>query len=135
LSSNPIIGVGTRIWIHKNGKVLLGKRKGSLGANTYAPPGGRVEYGETWQQTMEREVLEESGLTIGNTVLCCVGNDFFENGVHYVTICATADWVAGEPEIREPDTCIDWNWYDWETLPKPLFLSTSNCERVRKLSE
>ncbi len=42
---SPKIGVG--VLIIRDGKLLLGRRKGSHGAATWSAPGGHLEYGET----------------------------------------------------------------------------------------
>lgn len=31
-----------------------------------------------------------------------------------------ADWVSGEPELKEPHKCDGWAWYDIDNLPEPL---------------
>lgn len=52
----PKTGVG--VMILKNGKVLLGKRKGSHGEGEFAFPGGHLEYMEGFADCARREVLE-----------------------------------------------------------------------------
>lgn len=39
--------VGVCVFIIKDDKILLGKRKNSHGGLTWAPPGGHLEFGET----------------------------------------------------------------------------------------
>lgn len=60
------VRVGVGCLIFKEGKVLLGKRKNSHGADAYAGPGGHVEYGETLEETVIRETYEEVGLEIAH---------------------------------------------------------------------
>ncbi len=44
-NKRPKVGLG--VLIFKDGKVLLGKRKGAHGEGTWCPPGGHLEFGET----------------------------------------------------------------------------------------
>ena len=53
----PKVGVG--IMILKNGKVLLGKRKGSHGEGEFAFPGGHLEYMESFANCA-KEKLQKS---------------------------------------------------------------------------
>jgi len=52
--------------IFKDGKVLLGRRKGSHGEGEYAWPGGHLEYMESIKECARREVREETGMEIKN---------------------------------------------------------------------
>ncbi len=125
MNSAPRIGVG--ICVIKNGKVLLGKRLNAHGQGTWAFPGGHLEFGETVSECAIREVLEETGMEIANIRRGPFSEDFFlDQGKHYITIVMIADWQAGEPELREPDKCAEWAWFDWDALPKPLFSTFSN---------
>ena len=58
----PIIGVGAVII--KDGKILLEKRKNEPGKGKWSIPGGLVELGESVEQTVIREVKEETGLEV-----------------------------------------------------------------------
>ena len=44
---NKQVRVGVGVVIMRNGKILLGERIGSHGANTWATPGGHLEVGES----------------------------------------------------------------------------------------
>jgi 8-oxo-dGTP diphosphatase len=46
------------------GRLLLIKRGHEPGAGLWSLPGGRIEPGETDQQAVAREVMEETGLTV-----------------------------------------------------------------------
>ncbi|EHY56511.1 hypothetical protein HRR83_002404 [Exophiala dermatitidis] len=50
-------------------KFLLGRRLNSHGSNTYALPGGHLEFGETFQECAAREVLEETGLVLNSSTI------------------------------------------------------------------
>ena len=68
----PKVGVG--VLIVSGSSVLLGKRRGSAGAGTWATPGGHLEFGESWAQCAVREVQEETGLTVTDVRLGMVLN-------------------------------------------------------------
>ena len=114
------VGVGVFIW--KDGKFLMGKRKGSHGADTWSIPGGHLEFGESWEDTAKREALEETGLTVDNVRFVALTNDLFpSDDKHYITIWVECDWLAGEPTITEPDKWVEQRWETFKTLPSPLF--------------
>lgn len=116
--------VGIGVFVCKDGKFLIGHRKGSHGEGTWALPGGHLEFGESFEQTAEREVKEENGLAIESIGFGAVTNDIFEKeNKHYVTIWMISQWKSGEPEILEPHKCLEWRWVDFDSLPEPLFLT------------
>lgn len=107
--------------ILKDGKVLLGKRKGSHGEGEFAFPGGHLEYMESFADCARREVNEECGVEMGNIRFQFLANVTKYAPKHYTHIGLVADWKSGEPQVLEPDKYESWSWYDTDNLPQPLF--------------
>ncbi len=119
--------VGVAVMVIKEGKVLLGCRKGAHGTGTWAFPGGHLEFGESIEACAKREVLEETGLVVGNIRHQAFTNDIFvAENKHYATLFVRADLLAGEASVMEPDKCEQWAWFEWGDFPEPLFLSLAN---------
>jgi 8-oxo-dGTP diphosphatase len=124
--------VGISILIFKDGKILLGKRKGSHGQSQYAGPGGHLEYMESFESSIKREIKEETGIEIDNIKFLRVLNLKDYAPKHYVDIGLTADWKSGEPQVIEPEKIEGWDWYDIDNLPQPLFGSVpTNIEAFK----
>ena len=118
---NVLVGVG--VIIRRDGKVLLGKRKGSHGESTWGLPGGHLEAGETIESCAIRETEEETGLQIEHTTHIGFTNDIFEvEQKHYVTLFVEARDPGGTPQIMEPAKCESWDWFSKADLPRELFL-------------
>lgn len=115
------VKVGVGVMIIKDGKVLLGKRKGSHGEGEYAWPGGHMEYMESFTQCAQRETREETGMEIDNVRFLRLYNLVEYHPKHYCDIGLIADWKSGEPKVTEPDRLESWGWYDMDDLPEPLF--------------
>lgn len=115
----PKVGVG--IMIFRDGKVLLGKRKGSHGEGEYAFPGGHLEFMESTKKCARRETREETGIEIKDIKFLFFANVTKYTNKHYAHIGLTANWKRGKPKILEPDRTEEWNWYSPNKLPKPLF--------------
>ena len=118
--------VGIAILIRKKNKILLGKRISKLGNYTWAPPGGKLEKGETIKDSIIRETKEETGMILSDIKFNCITNDIFEGGNHFVTIYMDAIEIYGFPTIMEPDKCSEWKYFDMDNLPEPLFLCFDN---------
>ena len=129
------VGVGVLIYNNKN-EVLLGLRKSKHGEGTWCPPGGHLEYGESFEEAGVRETAEETGLILNRQDLsvCGVTNDFFkESGKHYVTAILKALNFSGKPVVKEPDKCAEWHWFPKDELPDNLFLPICNFLNKYKL--
>jgi len=115
--------VGTAVCILKDKKVLLGQRKNGFGDGMWCFPGGHLEFGEEWTDCGVRETMEEAGIKIKNISLITITNDIFKKeNKHYLTIFMLADYKSGEVKLMEPDKFEKWDWFDWNDLPKHLFL-------------
>ncbi len=113
--------------IIKNGLVLLGKRTGSHGKDTWSFPGGHLEFGESLFGCAKREVMEETGLEIKNLSKGPFTEDIFEKeNLHYITMYVIAEYSKGTLVLREPDKCLEWKWFDMEKLPENIFLPLKN---------
>lgn len=123
------IRVGIGVIIRKDGKVLMGLRKGSHATGTWCCPGGHLEYSESWEDCARREVAEECGVIISTPVFGHVTNDIFPDGRHYLTLFMVADYISGEAQVLEPEKMVSWQWVDWSALPQPVMTSYQNALR------
>ncbi|MBW2619427.1 MAG: NUDIX hydrolase, partial [Deltaproteobacteria bacterium] len=99
--SQPLVGVGGIIF--KGGEVLLVKRGRPPGAGQWSLPGGLIEVGETINQALDREISEETGLSvdIGPLVEVYEWLDRDDQGAvayHYVVLDYLCLWQGGRPQ-------------------------------------
>jgi 8-oxo-dGTP diphosphatase len=106
--------------ILRDGKVLIGKRRGAHGSSTYGWCGGHVEFGETLEEAARREIAEETGMEAHELQFLCVSN-IVDYNKHYLDIEFICSDFSGEPEVREADRVENWAWHDIDDLPQPLF--------------
>jgi 8-oxo-dGTP diphosphatase len=111
----PIIGVGAVII--KDGKILLEKRKNEPGKGKWSIPGGLVELGESVEQTVIREVKEETGLEVEKPEHIDVVDNVIrdENGVvkyHFVIIDYFVKLKGGTLEARSDAEELRWVAFD-----------------------
>ena len=117
----------------KDEKLLMGKKdpaKGGVYSGCWHIPGGGVDEGETFEQTLKREVMEEVGIDIssysakrilipnsgtsektlktGERVLCHMDFNYFE--VHI------DDKNADEIELHPTDDLVEVKWFSKKEL-------------------
>ena len=90
-------------------------------------PGGHVEKGESFTESVIREVWEETGLTVENPVLCGVKQFQTDSDERYVVLFYKADRFSGELKSSDEGEVF---WVKREDLPK-LPLSIDFPEMVQ----
>ena len=121
-------GLGVGVMILKDDKVLLGlrnpnKEKASSelnGQGTWTMPGGKVEYMEKLADAAKRELEEETSLIANDLKLICISDDMTDTA-HYVTAGFLANKYSGEIKTMEPETILEWKWFDINNLPNNMY--------------
>lgn len=93
------------------GRFLLTSRpEGKVYAGYWEFPGGKLEVGETVDQALRRELIEELGITIGATHPWKIETFDYPHALVRLHFCKVFEWV-GEFEMREGQTMA------WQSLP------------------
>lgn len=120
--TGPLVGVSAVVV--RDGLVIVGRRKGSHGAGSWAFPGGKVEPAEDPREVVARELDEETGLRALRIEPIAWTSDLLSHGertLHYITLHHLIDVAPGEPIVREPDKVEDWRWVACDEIPHPIF--------------
>ena len=109
-ANRPQLAVSAAIF--RNDRLLLVQRARSPGKGLWSLPGGRVEFGETLEAAVKREVMEETGLEIALVGLAGWREILPPPGGtgHFVLMSFAARWQAGEAVLN--DELDDFAWID-----------------------
>ena len=133
-------GLGVGVLIVKENKILLGlrnpdKMKASSelqGQGTWTMPGGKVEFMETLVNAAKRELEEETNLKATKLDFLCISDDMTDTA-HYVTVGLIVREYNGELKTMEPETILEWQWFDLDELQKNLYKPSQKCiEKYKK---
>lgn len=127
--SEKKVGAGFGVLVIKDDKFLLGKRhpdpeKASSalhGEGTWTMPGGKLEFGESFEEGATRELKEETGMEAQQLEVICVSNERVPDA-HFVTIGLLCKSFTGEPQVMEPDEITEWQWFNLNNPPSPLYI-------------
>ena len=131
MTDKPRVGVGFGVMIlNENGQVLLGQRhedpekadSALHGEGTWTMPGGKFEFGETFEEAAARETEEETSIVVDQDKLQIISltNDRVSDA-HFVTIGFLCTDFTGEAQVMEPDEITKWQWFDMDSLPSNMF--------------
>lgn len=124
----------------KDGKFLLGKnRKGGVYEGSFVVPGGGVDDGETKEEALHREMLEETGLDISKAVVV----PFLESsGEHEKTLRDTGERVFVKMDFynyridlgqnaNEVKIVTEDDWYEPEWFDIAELINVNMCDPTR----
>jgi 8-oxo-dGTP diphosphatase len=125
---NTKVGVGFGILILRGNQFLLGKRHEDPGKadselhgeGTWTMPGGKLRFGESFEEGAAREMLEETGIKAKVLEVISLSNDTVSDA-HFVTVGLLCKEFEGEPKVMEPDEITEWRWFPINQPPKPMF--------------
>lgn len=130
-TANPKkVGVGFGVMLLRDGMILLGKRHGDPskadselhGEGTWTMPGGKLEFGESFEDGALRELKEETSIDTTRKdlkVICLMNNRLPD--AHFVTVGMLCENFTGEAQVMEPDEITEWQWFPLNSLPNPIF--------------
>ena len=135
----PFLAVSAAIV--RDGQVLVVRRARPPANGLFSLPGGVVEAGETLHQALQREVMEETGITIEPVALAGFRETISRDGEdrverHFVILPFAARWVAGEPRLNEELSEARWvRPAELEGLPTTPGLATIVAAAFERLEE
>ncbi len=117
--THPMTGVGAVIMNSR--KLLLVKRGVEPGKGKWTIPGGIVELGETPEETVVREVIEECGLEVENPALIDVVNNVILDGegkikYHFVILDFLVELKGGK--LNPNDEILEAKWVPLDEVDK-----------------
>lgn len=105
------VDVAVGVLIKPNGDFLLTSRPpGKVYEGYWEFPGGKLEAGETVEQALRRELIEEIGITIGSVHAWKVELVDYPHALVRLNFCKVFDWT-GELQMREGQS------FSWQSLP------------------
>lgn len=113
--NQPVVGVGAVIIC--SGKILLEKRKSEPGRGKWSIPGGLVELGESVEQTVMREVKEETSLEVDKPELIDVVDNISVDGngeitYHFVIVDYFVKLRGGTLKAADDAAELRWVTFD-----------------------
>jgi len=128
MSEKMITGGGVGVLVLKDSKVLLGLRNSDPtkassalhGEGTWTMPGGKLGFGQSFEQAAARELQEETSLVGHDFKVFSLSNDIVQDA-HFITIGLLCEKFSGELKVMEPEEIVEWKWFDINNLPTNIF--------------
>ena len=107
----PFVGIG--IVVIKGDHVLLCRRGKPPNVGSWTLPGGAQDVGETCEEAARRELMEETGLRVGDLHFCAHVDTIRRDDAgrvrfHYTILDFAARWTGGEPAASTDVSHVEW---------------------------
>ena len=120
-ADRKVVEVAVGVLIQANGQFLLTSRPpGKVYEGYWEFPGGKLETGESVEQALRRELLEEIGVVIGAVYPWKVEMVDYPHALVRLNFCKVFDWT-GDLQMHEGQS------FAWQALPvtvQPLLPGT-----------
>ncbi|MCX7881078.1 MAG: NUDIX domain-containing protein [Patescibacteria group bacterium] len=122
------VGVGVAgVILNEKNEVLLQLRgeKAKNERGLWKLPGGQIEYGETAENALKREIKEELGIEIKILKqIFCLDDILKKENQHWLVPFYLCQITKGKPKILEPEKAEKIAWFPINKLPKNLAFGT-----------
>ena len=141
--SDPLHVVNTQALVVRDGRYLMIVRSDfeDHAPDVLSPPGGKVEHGDdetgVVEETVRREVLEETGVTVGAMVYIRSRRFRTDRGSSVMDFAFLCQYESGEAHAADPDEVAGVEWLTVEEIeahPKTrtwTLATVRNAENLR----
>ena len=128
---HPSVATDVVLFTIREGKlnILLVKRKDD---GLWAIPGGFLQKGESLNQCAERELKEETGITVPYLEQFeNFSNPIRDPRTQVISVAFIAIHPSGKLKLRADTDVSDVNWFDYEMIPELAFDHNEICIKAR----
>jgi 8-oxo-dGTP diphosphatase len=104
--------------IFQNNKILLIKRAVEPFKGFWALPGGGIDFDETAEEALQKEVIEETGLKLLSAKFLHIYTDPKRDPKQVITL---SYYVEAEGQPKAGDDAKEYRWFDLQKLPELAF--------------
>lgn len=122
------IGVNVLIFNNNNELLLSLRSQNIFGGGTWGLIGGKLKFGESFEETARRELFEEANLIVQVDDLLVINfaNTVSSPKTHFLQIAVLVKKYSGELANNEPDKCDKLEFFAIDNLPGNLFPPTKS---------
>ncbi len=110
---------------------MLVIKRNKFGKIYYTLPGGGIGLGESAERALQREMSEETGVSLGDARLVFVDDEGQMYGTQYVYL---ADYISGEPQLNPNSDEADISARG-QNLYEPMWLPTNKLAETPFISD
>lgn len=96
--------------------VFTSIKKDAYGDDAVFFPGGYLEMGESFEECANREINQQTGLSLQNIKYIHTTNNIFNCNKHHVTVFMSAGICNNDAKSLNPIICQEWTSYSWQQI-------------------